>query len=115
MIVDKYRSGITGEEIDHWAMRHLFDAVGKGGIDLLEQNGYIVRAGIYQHETHEEMVARCSWQELADQKYLMSAIKKYQSLNPEASLGDAKRVIDKYLEDTRNKFKTGVKMKGWDE
>ena len=45
----------------------------------------------------------------------MSALKKYQSLNPEVSLGEAKRVIDKYWEDTCNKFKTGVKMKGWDE
>lgn len=115
MIINKYRSGITGEEIDKWNILGIFDAIGKGGLDLLEANGYIVKSGICQHETQEEMIARCSWQELADQKLPMSAIKKYMTLNPDVSLGDAKKTIDKYLEDTRNKFKTGVKMKGWDE
>lgn len=60
MIINKYRSGITGEEIDKFDILHLFDAVGKGGLDLLEANGYIVKSGIYQHESHEEFVARCS-------------------------------------------------------
>lgn len=115
MIIDGYRSGITGEKIDHWTMRCLFDAVGKGGIDLLEQNSYIVKSGIYRYETFDEMVARCSWQELTEERLFMSAIKKYQSLNPEVPLDEAKRVIDKYWEDTCNKFKTGVKMKGWNE
>lgn len=115
MIINKYRSGITGEEIDKFDILHLFDAVGKGGLDLLEANGYIVKSGIYQHESHEEFVARCSWQELADQRYLMSAIKKYMEQNPEVSLREAKSVIDKYVKDTRDKFKTGVKMKGLDE
>lgn len=115
MIVNKYRSGITGEQIDEWTVKCLFDAVGKGGIDLLEQNGYIVKSGIYQYETYEEMIERCSWQELAEKHCFMSAIKKYRSLNPEVSIGEAKKIIDKYWEDTCNKFKTGVKMKGWDE
>ena len=45
----------------------------------------------------------------------MSAIKKYMEQNPEVSLREAKSVIDKYVKETRDKFKTGVKMKGWDE
>lgn len=115
MIINKYRSGITGEEIDKFDILHLFDAVGKGGLDLLEANCYIVKSGIYEYETFEEMAERCSWQELTEKRLFMSALKKYQSLNPEVSLGEAKRVINKYWEDTCNKFKTGVKMKGWDE
>ena len=115
MIINKYCSGITGEEIDKFDILHLFDAVGKGGLDLLEANGYIVKSGIYQHESREEFFARCSWQELVDQRYPMSAIKKYMEQNPEVSLREAKSVIDKYVKDTCDKFKTGVKIKGWDE
>ena len=115
MIINRYRSGITGEQIDEWTIKCLSDAFGKGGIDLLEQNGYIVKSGIYEYETFEEMAERCSWQELADQRYPMSAIKKYMEQNPEVSLREAKNVIDKYVKETRDKFKTGVKMKGWDE
>lgn len=115
MIINKYRSGITGEQIDEWTIKCLFDAVGSGGIDLLEHNGYIVKSGVYQVETYEEMVARCSWQELTDKRFFMAAVNKYRSLNPEVSLVEAKKVINKYWEDSCNKFKTGVKMKGWDE
>lgn len=115
MLINSYHSGITGEQIDDWTIRCLFEAVGKGGLDLLEENGYIVKSGICEYETHDEFIARYSWQELADRKCLMSAIKKYMMQNPEVSLREAKNIIDKYVEDAKNKFKTGVKMKGWDE
>ena len=69
MIINRYRSGITGEQIDEWTIKCLSDAVGKGGIDLLEQNGYIVKSGIYEYETFEEMAERCSWQELTEKRF----------------------------------------------
>ena len=115
MIINKYRSGITGEEIDKFDILRIFDVVGKGGLDLLEANGYIVKSGVCQHESNKEFVERCSWQELADQHHPVFAIRKYMEQNPGVSLCEAKNVIDKYMEDARSKFKTGVKMKGWDE
>ena len=54
MIINRYRSGITGEQIDEWTIKCLSDAVGKGGIDLLEQNGYIVKSGIYEYLLSEK-------------------------------------------------------------
>ena len=98
--VPKFRSGETGMIVSEVDTRCIIRAIGKEGISILVEQGFLIEDGLWP-----EVVDSQSWQDLCENGFPAAAMKKFKD-DHNCTLSEARDAIENYREYLKKKYCT---------